>query len=216
MASPRPRSPLSLVLLALACEEPMHPYRMQALIKERGKDQVANVAQRNSVYQTIDSLLRAGLIAAGETSRNERRPEHTVYSATPEGRETLRSWMQTVLSTPARDFPDFPAALSLMAGMEPREVRPLLEARLGTQEKRLTELTAPVPGLPRIFLLEAEYAAAIIRAEIRWLREVIADLKSRRLTWGEAMIRRLAADLAPAQASGSAAVGVRCRKSRKR
>jgi hypothetical protein len=32
---------------------------MQTLIKERGKDQIANVAQRNSVYQTIAALKRA-------------------------------------------------------------------------------------------------------------------------------------------------------------
>src|SRR6185503_10115553 len=94
----RPRSPLWMVVLALACEEPMHPYRMQTLIKERGKDHVANVAQRNSVYQTIDALLRAGLISVRETSREENRPERTIYEATDAGRETLRAWVRTVLS----------------------------------------------------------------------------------------------------------------------
>src|SRR5579862_1201460 len=81
----RPRSPLWMVVLSLVCEEPMHPYRMQALIKERGKDQIANVAQRNSVYQTITGLRRAGLIAIRETSREERRPERTIYKVTEEG-----------------------------------------------------------------------------------------------------------------------------------
>jgi len=70
---PRPRSPLWIVVLGLACEEPMHPYRMQTLIKQRGKDQVANAAQRNSVYQTIDALQRAGLIATRETTRGSNR-----------------------------------------------------------------------------------------------------------------------------------------------
>jgi DNA-binding PadR family transcriptional regulator len=54
---PRPRSPLAMVLLALLAEEPMHPYRMQQLIKGRGKDKIANVARPNSVYQTIDRLV---------------------------------------------------------------------------------------------------------------------------------------------------------------
>src|SRR5215471_2430466 len=112
MADPAlPRSPLWLIVLALACEEPMHPYRMQSLIKERGKDHVANVAQRNSVYQTIDALLRANLIAVRETARDENRPERTVYEATDDGRRALHAWLRTVLSTPAREFPDFPAAL---------------------------------------------------------------------------------------------------------
>jgi DNA-binding PadR family transcriptional regulator len=65
----RPRSPLWMVVLAFVSEAPMHPYRIQTLIKERGKDQIANVAQRNSVYQTIAALRRAGLIAVRETSR---------------------------------------------------------------------------------------------------------------------------------------------------
>src|SRR5579862_1024856 len=115
MAHPaRPRSPLWMVVLALVTEAPMHPYRMQALIKERGKDEIANVAQRNSVYQTIAALRRAKLIAVRETSRQERRPERTVYEVTEEGRRTLGRWMRIALSTPAREFPDFPAALSLM------------------------------------------------------------------------------------------------------
>src|SRR6266567_4177847 len=90
--SSRPRSPLWMVVLSLACEEPMHPYRMQTLIEQRGKDQIANVAQRNSIYQTIAALLRAGLIEVRETSRAERRPERTVYEATDTGRQALRAW----------------------------------------------------------------------------------------------------------------------------
>jgi len=185
-----------MVVLSLVSEEPMHPYRMQTLIKERGKDQIANVAQRNSVYQTISALRRAGLIRIRETSRAERRPERTVYEVTEEGRRTLGVWMRTVLSTPSREFPDFPAALSLVAGAPPKEVCQLLEARANVLEKRLAELEAPVPGLPRLFLLESEYMAAVVRAEIKWLRSVTADLRSGRLTWSAAWLRRMASKLA--------------------
>src|ERR1700733_13730904 len=122
----RPRSPLWLVVLAMAPEAPMHPYRMQALIKERGKDQIANVAQRNSVYQTIDALRRAGLIAVRGTSREDRRPERTTYEATEEGRRALRAWVRSALSTPAREFPEFPAALSTVYGVDgPDDLRAL-------------------------------------------------------------------------------------------
>ena len=191
--SPRPRSPLSMVVLALACEEPMHPYRMQQLIVERGKDHVANVAQRNSVYQTIDALLRAGLIAVRETARDENRPERTIYEATDDGRRTLHGWLRTMLSTPAREFPDFPAALSLIdPGMKPAELRALLETRVAALEARLAGQGTPPPGLPRLFLLEEEYMAAIVRAEIDWLRGVIDDLRTGRLKPpSEAEMRRL-------------------------
>jgi len=46
MARKFKRSPLALAVLVLLHEAPMHPYRMQRLIKDRGKDQVINVGQR--------------------------------------------------------------------------------------------------------------------------------------------------------------------------
>jgi DNA-binding PadR family transcriptional regulator len=187
----RPRTPLSLVVLSMVCEEPMHPYRMQTLIKERGKDQIANVAQRNSVYQAIAALERAGLIRAQETEQVERRPERTVYAPTDEGRKTFLLWLRTMLSEPAREFPDFPAALSLLAILEPKDVAALLETRAAALEARLGELH-DVPGLLRVFQLEGELEGVRLRAELKWLRGVVADLRSGALTWSEKMIRKMA------------------------
>lgn len=162
----------------------MHPYRMQTLIRQRGKDQVANVAQRNSVYQTIEALERAGLIVARGTSRDENRPERTVYEATAAGRAALRDWVRTGLSTPAREFPEFPAVLSTTFGVDgPADFAQLLAARVEALEARRADLEQEYPGLPRLFLLENEYLAAITRAEIRWLRGVIADLESGALNY---------------------------------
>ena len=89
----RPSS-IALAVLALLYEAPMHPYRMQQLIKERGKDEVINVRQRASLYQTIDRLLRAKLIAIRATAREEKRPERTIYELTEAGRETMLLWMR--------------------------------------------------------------------------------------------------------------------------
>ena len=175
----RARSPLWIVVLALACEEPMHPYRMQTLMKQRGKDQIANVTQRNSIYQTIDALRRSGLIEILETARDKRRPERTIYAATEEGRRALRAWVRAGLSTVAREFPEFPAALSTLYGVAGADdLRALLEARAAALEIRLADLEKPQPMLPRLFLLEEEYMAAVVRAERGWLRSVIAELGS--------------------------------------
>ena len=174
-----------MVVLSLVCEEPMHPYRMQTLIKERGKDQIANVAQRNSVYQTITALRRAGLLTIRETSREERRPERTVYEATKEGRRTLTSWMRTVLSTPAREFPDFPAALSLVALLGPDDARTQFEARAAALELQLAELERPVPNLPRLFLLEAE-----VHGRCCPRRDPVAARRHRRLAFRAAYLEQ--------------------------
>src|SRR6188508_3646392 len=96
-AAPR-RSPLALAVLALLYEEPMHPYQMQVLIKERGKDEVINVRQRASLYQTIERLLRTKLIVIQETAREEKWPERTIYAITEHGRATMLGWMRELLS----------------------------------------------------------------------------------------------------------------------
>jgi DNA-binding PadR family transcriptional regulator len=187
-AEPR-RSTLAMVLLALLVEAPMHPYRMQQVIKERGQDQLVNVAQRNSVYQALDRLVRDGLARPGGTARDAGRPERTVYEITDTGADTLRTWVTATLSAPAREFPEFPAALALLAILPPAEAERLLRARAAAQEERLAALTAQAPpGLPRVFLIEDEYRAAMLRAELAWLRRVTGELADGGLSWDRALI----------------------------
>jgi DNA-binding PadR family transcriptional regulator len=183
------RSTLALVLLALLIEAPMHPYRMQQMIKERGQDQLVNVAQRNSVYQALERLVRDGLARAGSTAREAGRPERTVYEITEEGAATMRRWLTDMLRAPAREFPEFPAALAFVAVLAPGELGALLAERLAAQEERLTAVRAQAPpGLPRLFLLEDEFRAALLTAEIAWLRGLVTDLADGTLSWDLALI----------------------------
>ncbi|MET7469815.1 PadR family transcriptional regulator [Micromonospora sp. NPDC005686] len=179
------RSPLAMMVLALLVEEPMHAYRMQQLIRERDKQDVVNVAQRNSIYQTIERLRRDELIRVAETRREEGRPERTVYALTPAGRRTLDEWLTDALATPAREFPEFPAALSFLPILPPEEAARRLDQRVGAIEARLREREATLAGveLPRLFLIEDEYQLALLRAELDWVRRLVADLRSGALTW---------------------------------
>ena len=83
----------------------MHPYLMQRLLKERGKDHVINLCQRATLYKTIDRLRRDGLIAVREKSRQGERPERTVYEATDAGRAVIIEWMREMLSSPGWPSP---------------------------------------------------------------------------------------------------------------
>ena len=179
------RSPLAMMVLALLVEEPMHAYRMQQLIREREKHDVVNVAQRNSIYQTIERLRRDELIRVAETRREEGRPERIVYALTPAGRSTLDGWLADALATPAREFPEFPAALSFLPILPPEEAARRLEQRAGAIEARLREREAALAGvrLPRLFLVEDEYQLTLLRAELDWVRALVADLRSGALTW---------------------------------
>jgi len=190
MTSPTRRSTLAMVLLALLVEAPMHPYRMQQMIKERGQDQLVNVAQRNSVYQALDRLVRDGLARPGGTARDPGRPERTTYEITDTGAATLRRWLVEMLPTPAREFPEFPAALAFLPILAPDEVRSLLERRLIALAEKLAGVVGQAPpGLPRLFLIEDEYRAAMLRAELEWVRALVRDLSEGGLTWDAALIQ---------------------------
>ena len=115
-------------MLALLHYQPLHPYGIQRLIKQWGKDQVVNVEQRTSLYRTIERLLAAGLIAVRETGRDPRYPERTVYEVTEAGRQTARRWLEEMLAEPRQEYPEFPAALSHVLMLEPAELAEVLRA----------------------------------------------------------------------------------------
>ena len=136
---PRP-SPLGLAVLGLLCGGPLHPYRMQHLLKEWGKDQVINVGQRSSLYKTIDRLGASGLIAARYTERPSQYPERTVYQITDGGREVVLEWLTEMLSRHRNEYPSFPAALSFAMLLGPEGTQSALRERLQTLETVVGEL----------------------------------------------------------------------------
>jgi DNA-binding PadR family transcriptional regulator len=189
MSTPPRSSPLALTVLALLHFRPLHPYGIQRLIKQWGKDQVVNVGQRASLYRTIDRLLATGLVTVRETGRDQQYPERTVYELTDAGRSTMRIWLDEMLATPKQEFPQFPAALSFVLMLAPEEALDVLEQRaaalvhtLDAHDKSLTE-QAKIQGLPRVTRLEEEYLRAMTAAELDWIRAVTDDLRSGRLSW---------------------------------
>ncbi|WP_186184291.1 PadR family transcriptional regulator [Burkholderia gladioli] len=196
-------SPLALAVLAMLTEAPMHAYRIQQLIKLRGKDEVINVRQRNSLYQTLERLLRDHLVVVHDTERDGMFPERTVYAVTESGRNTARQWLREQLAQPAREFPAFPVALSILPLLSVEDTRRQLEARILALEEELERLEAArnaalAMQIPRLFLLESELLQATVETELDWVRSVVGHLKVGALTWSEAWLRDVAARLAEA------------------
>ena len=99
-----------------------------------------------------------------------------------------------------REYPEFIAAVSILFGLAPDDARTQLEQRAESLAAELADTEAQFesnPGLPRLFLLEEEYRQAVLRAELAWLRGVIADLKDGRLTWSEEWLREIATAFQP-------------------
>jgi DNA-binding PadR family transcriptional regulator len=191
-ADPLPRSsPVAMTVLFMLMADPIHPYEMQRRMKLWGKDRVVNVAQRANLYKTIDRLLEAGLIAVLHTERDQRFPERTVYQATELGLHTAREWLIDMLSCPRNEFPRFPAALSFIFALMPSQACEVLETRAEAMRKDLASLEDDLAGNggplpPRVTLLETEYLRKVTQAEVEWLDEIIADLRSGVLSWSQA------------------------------
>jgi DNA-binding PadR family transcriptional regulator len=171
---------LALAVLALAAERPMHPYEMARLLKERGKEHSIDI-KWGSLYTVVGNLERHGLIEATETVREGRRPERTVYRITDAGRAEMQDWLRELIGTPEKEYPRFEAALSLLPGLSPDEVEQLLAQRLSSldaefarQERMLAEWGR---RLPRLFLIESDYAVAMLRAEADWVRSLLDEFR---------------------------------------
>jgi DNA-binding PadR family transcriptional regulator len=181
------RSPLAMAVLLLLDVEPMHPYGLRQRIKEWDKDRVVNVSQRNAIYQTIDRLERSGLIRLRETTRQDKRPDRTIYEATAEGVATARRWLTEMLSTPVPEYPDFPAALAFLPSLPEDTVLSALETRVHELAANVAKLDAEVEagvamvpgGVDRIYLIEAEYQRTMWQAELTWVRDLVDELRKR-------------------------------------
>jgi DNA-binding PadR family transcriptional regulator len=198
--SPKPRfNPLALAVLALVFERPMHPYEMAATLKHRQKHESIKL-RYGTLYTVIDLLASRGLIRPKETSRGGKRPERTVYALVPAGRDLLREWMSELLAQPAKEFPQFEAALCLLPILPPDEAVLLLRDRMvrltGTiaqKEAELARVSAmtlaevkqpdqelPTPLLgqkfPAIFVVESQYRLALLKAELDFVDDLVRNI----------------------------------------
>jgi DNA-binding PadR family transcriptional regulator len=187
MAKPAQKHSLwDLTVLCFLREGPMHPYELQRLVHERHTDQVL-VLKRGSLYHAVNRLHRARLIEPVETTREGHRPERTVYRLTEAGEQEMLRWLRELIAVPQRETPAFAASVSFLLQLSPEDAAAQLSARAAALEAEVAQSNAVlellVPRIGRITLLEVEHARALRQAELEWVRGLIADLRSGRLSW---------------------------------
>ncbi|HEX8803198.1 MAG TPA: PadR family transcriptional regulator [Acidimicrobiales bacterium] len=175
-------NPLALAVLSCLYERPMHPYEISQTLRTRAKEDSIRL-NYGSLYGVVASLERRGLITAVETVREGRRPERTVYDITEAGKVEMTEWLSELLAVPVKEYLQYEAGLSLIGGVTPAEAVGLLRQRVATLEMRLAQLeavsaSALKQGLPRLYLLESEYTAALLRAELDFTAELVRDIES--------------------------------------
>ena len=182
LKSPRKVSnPLALAVLVLLYERPMHPYEMASTLRERKKE--ASIKLRyGSLYTVIELLERAGFIQTRKTSRQGNRPERTSYQITKAGETEMRQWMREIISTPAKEFPQFEAGISLLPALPPNEAAELLQTRLeflkhDIQQIRQELAAARAMKLAELFSIESEFRLACLEAERSFITQLIPRIE---------------------------------------
>jgi DNA-binding PadR family transcriptional regulator len=180
MPSRNRRNPLALAILSCLYERPMHPYEVALTLRQRAKHESIRL-NYGSLYSVVEGLERSGLITARETKREGRRPERTVYEITDDGARELVDWLSELVATPAKEYLQFEAALSLLAVLSPEEAVSLLDQRANTLRlliaaRRGARAGVERQGLPRLFTIEDEYVEALQTAELEWVERLVKEI----------------------------------------
>lgn len=176
-------NPVVLAALGALLERPMHAYQLAAVLAERGVP-----VNRGSLYDTLEATTRAGWTEPMPAQRDGTRPRRTPYALTRAGQAELARRLDRQVREPRREFPEFLGAVSHIGVLGPHMAVEALTERTGRlaaviaeNQRRLDQALAA--NVPRLFVIEAEYALAMLRAERAWVREVADDITSGRLAW---------------------------------
>jgi DNA-binding PadR family transcriptional regulator len=176
-------NPVVLAALGALLERPMHAYQLAGVLAGRGVP-----ANRGSLYDTMKAMTRAGWIEPRPAQRDGARPQRTPYALTQAGQAELARRLDRQVREPGREFPEFLGAVSHIGVLGPERAAEALTERAGRlaalitgDQRRLDEALAQ--NAPRLFVIEAEYALAMLRAERDWVLALADDITTGRLAW---------------------------------
>jgi len=179
---------LALAVLSYLSRRPMHPYELSRTLRQNDDGRSIRFSH-GSLYMVVGQLAKAGFVVEHETTRSGQRPERTVYALTDAGRYELHDWLRELVAVPSQEYPQFVAALSLIAALPPAEVVDLLTTRLGNLAAQRTEIATLIEdsvagGVHPLFLVEEEYRLALLDADVTFVTGFIHRITDPVAGWG--------------------------------
>jgi len=180
-------SGVSVLLLALLSERPMHPYEAFGLLEERHDTRLVRVTA-GAVYHGFERLERDGLARREGTDRQGRRPERTTYALTDAGRDALSQRVRSLLADDHPAYPLLAVGIAEAEALPADQVVEALRERLRRDGEWLDRLRdahqrLSARGLERRHMLDVEYEVAMLDAQNRWLAGIVAELVDGTLPW---------------------------------
>lgn len=186
-ADKQPLTTLAMAILELLHEQPMHPYEMTQLMRERRVDRRVKL-RPGSLYHTVERLQAQGFIEVVDTQRQGRRPERTVYGMTEHGRDTFAQQTRRMLAELAPNYPSYPVALSAGGELSPDDflgqirMRAInLRAQLAAEQVVVDKLVEE--RLPRMYWIDFAFVHHQRKSELDWTEKLIGDLESGQIPW---------------------------------
>ncbi|MFD5462888.1 PadR family transcriptional regulator [Kitasatospora sp. NPDC127059] len=184
----RPANALALALLGLLLEQPMHPHAMAGALRERGMERAFKLTT-GSLYDTVRALARDGWIEADGTEQVGNRPARTVYRHTPAGRAGFTDWLDELIRRPSPEYPRFLSAVGYLGALGRDRAAEALRERAAALRESIARdaegyrAAREEHGAPRLFVIEAEYAAAMAQSELAWVERTAEEIERGTLTW---------------------------------
>jgi DNA-binding PadR family transcriptional regulator len=183
-------TPLSISVLALLHERPMHPYEMYQLLTERHGDRIVKV-RPGSLYHTVERLAEHELVEVTGTERCGKRPERTTYAITEAGSAALNERVAELIRVPVNEYPAFPVALAESHNIPREQVVEHLRWRIAGLNASIAEMDAWIAGarelvVPEAYYLEADYQRAMHITERDWLSRLADRIQNKEIEWPRA------------------------------
>ncbi|WP_269853340.1 PadR family transcriptional regulator [Streptomyces sp. RPT161] len=201
--APAAASPLALLSLGLLLERPMTPREFARTVAERAADSPVEGPPTPGPQEFAAVARALGEAGLTETVAHADGP---AYALTDRGRSEFARHVVAQLATPDRQPPAFLTAVGYLGALdEDRATGALRErsGRLRERAARIEQALAASGSIPRLFVIENEYALRMCRAELGWTEEVLAEIGAGTLAWPRVRVTENGWEWAPEEGAGA-------------
>lgn len=174
-------SKVSVMILGLIAEKPLNPYELTKLLGYLHIKDWFPVAA-SSVYATIKTLHKKGYIT-GESIKEGKMPEKTVYTISEKGREEFVASLEEYLGSTELDAVQFNIACILICHIDKDKAAMILNTRMErfkkikeSIDKEMTYLKAQ-DGFPALGLISMIHNCNLIEAEINTIIMLMQEVE---------------------------------------
>jgi hypothetical protein len=174
--------PLALLTLALLLERPMTARELAEMARQRAEDSpVCALTPTEAEFARAAVELRHAAMTCGHPA-----PGRDAHVLTDRGRATFRQRVCALLGVPDDAQPSFHTAVGYLGALDCAAAVAALQARVPVLRERAARIDAALvggAGIPRLFLIENEYALRMCRAELEWVEQTLENIASGALVW---------------------------------